>query len=224
MFEYRLLWTWIVGMLAGVVIVWRVWAALADRFPWLAARVLVPATMVLIVVVGVAGVVDAMQNTSPGVYSEATLRVTRGLRAKLGGHPGQVVLTARSRISDGYLEGLLVALEREGVDARIPGDPAGRFGHGRVQDDTPVQAKLVVLADGDLNAFTIPSNLRLVAYSGPVSLARRAAIGAAHDAKAQRLLEQLRAGTITSRAYYDGIVALRAPGPDLAVFQEVESG
>ena len=224
MFEYRLLWTWIVGMLAGVVIVWSVWAALADRFPWLAARVLVPATMVLIVVVGVAGVVDAAQNTSPGVYSEATLRVTRELRAKLGGHPGQVVLTSQSPISDGYLEGVLVALEREGVDARIPGDPAGRFGHARVEDDTPVQAKLVVLADGDLNAFTTPSNLRLVAYSGPVSLARRAAIGAAQDAKAQRLLQRLRAGTITSKAYYDGIAALRAPGPDLAVFEEVESG
>ncbi|HEY3724477.1 MAG TPA: hypothetical protein VGN59_14085 [Acidimicrobiia bacterium] len=224
MFEYRLLWTWIVGMLAGVVIVWSVWAALAERFPWLVARVLVPATMALIAVVAVAGLVDAAENTTPAVYSAATLRVTRELRDKLAGRPGQVVLASRSQISDGYLAGLLVALEREGVDARIASDPVGRFGHGRVQDDRSVQAKLVVLADGDLNAFTPPSNLELVAYSGPVSLARRAAIGAAQDAKAQRLLRQLRAGTITSRAYYDGIAGLRAPGPDLAVFEEVDPG
>ena len=53
---------------------------------------------------------------------------------------------------------------------------------------------------------------------------RGAAIGAAQDAKAQRLLQQLRAGTVTSKAYYDRIVDLRAPGPDLAVFREVDRG
>ncbi len=223
MYEYRLLWTWPLGMLVGVVITFVAWIAVARRRRDLERLVLVPVALVALVVLSGANIVGATRSSAPSLYSPPTEQVTNELVARLPTGHREVVLSARSSLSDWYLQGLVLGLERAGIDARVPADPWQRFGHHRVATTDRRQTQLVVLADSDLDGFSPQANLELVAYSGPVPLAKQASIGARVAAEASKATASYRSGALSSDAYLRIIKSLKRPGPAVAVFRVRES-
>ncbi len=85
---------------------------------------------------------------------------------------------------------------------------------------TRVEARLVVLADTDLDAFVRDPNLELIAYGGTVPFDERVEIGRRAAAEQQRLLAAYNSGTMTAdafaREFQDSIVR----GTAVAVFRE----
>src|SRR5207245_11313011 len=123
----------------------------------------------------------------------------------------------------GYLEGLVLALERTGIDARVASDPTERFGEHRVATGGPVEARLVVLADTDLDVLVRHPGLELVAYAGPVPFDKRVDVGARALAERQRLVAALNSGAMRADAFVRAFEASQVRGSAVAVFRELPS-
>ena len=220
MFEYRLLWTWLLGMLAGVVIVWTVWNEIGRRWPHAPAKVMMPIAMVLLVGVSTAQVVDVVQAGSFDQYSPVTGRVTRQLAANLDPDGGQVVLRSVTTSGEFQRQGILLGLEKDGFDARSTPESEAFFGPDRLVDGKPVQARLVVLTDGDFISYVPPPGAKLIAYSGPEPLQERAALVRASIAEQKRLFEEQAAGTISNAEFDRAFKASKLEGQAVAVYRE----
>lgn len=220
MYEYRLLWTWCVGMLGGVVIAWTGWKLVVTRWPRSEKAVLIPVALVSMIILGGVELTDVADHSSATLYSSAARRVTDELSTRLDRSRGQVVLRSASPDGEWYLQGLVLGLERNGIDARVEGDVSQRFGHHRVVTDGSVAARLLVLADNDLAEFTPDPDSKLVAYDGPVPLDRYAAVSRRVAAKDQRLLAALDAGDLTPDDYLDALKRVDRPGPTVAIYRE----
>lgn len=220
MFEYRLLWTWVLGMMVAVVIAWTIWNAVVRRWSEAEWLVLVPIAVIALAVLGAMAVVDVDQHDTPTVYSDAAQSTVRTLARTLHPGGGEVVLRSQSNLSDWYLQGLLVGLERTGIDARVQTDPAARFGAHRTANGSPVKARLLVVVGEDLNTFTPPPGDRLVAYSGPVPLRRYSAAGRRSAAKAQQLYADLNDGKLSEAEFLRAFRAVKHLAPAVAVYRE----
>jgi hypothetical protein len=219
MYEYRLLWIWVLGMLAAVVIVWGAWIAAAERWRACERRVLIPLSMVALVTLAAVQIVGISTSSSRGLHSSVTERLTKQLSSGLLARSGHVVLRAESPSGEGYLQGLVLGLERSGVDARVRSDPAHRFGAHRVADPGVPETALLVLADEDLGSMP-RLGLEVIAYRGTVPLERYPAVASRVEADDQRLLERLLAGTLTPDEYLQELSAVKRPGPSVAVLRE----
>jgi hypothetical protein len=218
MYEYRLLWIWPLSMLASVAIAWAAWNVVATRWPGSDRRILIPLVIAGLVVVAGFGVYDTVRSGRSPLYSTVTEDVANTVAATNPGRDGEVVLRAQSPDGEGYLQGLVDALERHGVEARVPSDPGEMFGAHRIAGHRR-HVDLLVLTGTDLVA--VPESERaLVAYSGPVSLARQLELGARQARRLQRLRERLDAGEITAAEYARAVIANPLPGPTLAVFRD----
>ncbi len=218
MYEYRLLWTWILAALAVAVVVWVLWSVVAARRT--EADVVI-ATVVLVALAGVA-VAQTVQVASAGRAdwsSPAVASVGRQLAHRFDPHAGQIVLLADSADSDWYLQGVLVDLERRGFTARIPDDVAGVFGGHRVADRGRIQARLRVVAAHEVGTLSgRPPGL--VAYAGPRPLAAQERFLRRLDARGARLLADYRAGRIDSDELTRRFLALRAGPGAVAIVEE----
>ncbi len=219
MYEYRLLWIWMLGMLGAVVIVWTTWNATAKRWPQSERQVLVPLAMVALVGLSVIQIVDVATSGSPDFYSATAGDVTHQLTAALEPRRGDVLLRSQSPNGELYLQGLVLGLERAGIAARVPSDPSQRFGAHRVANSTErIGDRLLVLADDDL--VSAPPGLEVVAYSGPLPLDRYLIAARRAQAEERHLLRQLRTGTLTPAKYVARLAAVKLPGPTLTVLRE----
>ncbi len=221
MYEYRLLWTWVVGALAGVIVVWVAWNLVAARWPSASTTVLVPITVVALLGLCIVQLVDVAQMAPPSWESPDTDIVARKLASRLDRGAGEVVLTSRTAAGEWYLQGVLLALERRGFAARVPADPGHLYGDHRVAGDAPGATHLVVLAENDLQDYARQSGLELVAYSGAVSLDQRIELGRESEAKHLQLLRDLSAGLITPADFGRAYHAANVTSPAVAVFREV---
>ncbi len=212
MYEYRLLWTWVLGALAGVVVAWTAWNLVVTRWPKAEARVLVPLALLTLSVLCAAESVAAVRAGTPDWDSAVTATVTGQLAARLDARRGELVLRSESAAGEGYMEGLLLALERRGFDARVAADPVERFGEHRVASGGPVEARLVVVADTDLDGFVRDPKLELVAYDGRMPFDERVDAGRRASAEQHRLLAAYNAGDIPADAFARRARSLADPG------------
>ena len=169
-FDYRLRWTWVIGMLAGVAVGWAAWSLSAGA----ARRVL--AAVAVTALVGARGVstVVALRGEVPRQADGDALRaVLPGVLDVVGEGPGQVV------VHDGgyagaswYTRSLVLQLERRGIDARMP--PAERFvvGDHRVLEPDAVTHALLVAVDGEIATRDREPGLRRIASWTSVSHAQ----------------------------------------------------
>lgn len=166
--DYRLRWTWMIPVVAFVLVTWVGWQLLVQARPR-AVRVLVPTAGVLIGVVSVVNLVTAATVPAPWkADSHVMSRITPQVVGHLASKRGQVVLTDRFSNAAWYTRGLVLQLERAGYDARVPADRQALFGAHRVVDDRqPVQARLLVGQNQDLPALLSDPNLELVARWRP---------------------------------------------------------
>ncbi len=114
-------------------------------------------------------------------------------------------------------QGVQLALEERGIPARTD-EPTGIVGNGsehRVHRRGPVRAILTVATSSGIDPLFARTDQHLVAYSGSVTAARRAAIAS----KRQELFAQ-KAGTLRQREAFVELAGLskHLTGPEVAIF------
>jgi hypothetical protein len=175
-FDYRLRWTWAVGMAGSVAVVWCVLLGLERWRPSLTRRVLP--------IVGLAGLVacttvNVVTATRAGVPQQDDVKVLAALMPSVlddlehdaASKHGQVI------VDDGpfqqaawYSRSLVLQLERHGYDARMP-PPRGIFlADHREEDGRPVAVRLVVASDREIETRDADATLhRLAKWSSLTS-------------------------------------------------------
>lgn len=167
-FAYRTGWTWVLGMVGGVLVAWAGWRVLAARRPDLQRTVLVPAALVLLAAVSLGTAVVHVRDGLPvPEVSRKLAAIVPQVEQALPDRPGQVVVASNSFEGAGYASGLLLALERAGVDARLPED-VDAAGAPRSADTGPVRARLVVSTDLVIAESSAKPKLRRIAYAGAI--------------------------------------------------------
>jgi hypothetical protein len=197
MYAYRLQWTWIIGMLALVLVAWTGWKELERRG---AARYLTPIAVVAIAALMVVNIVSVLRADDPQApLSNVLAQVTDGTKRALPPGSGNVVVDPGDPF---FTSGLLLALERAGVPARAPGpDSAHLYGDGsrRIQGAGPVRAHVFVALDGDVDKLLHSPAVKLLSYWGTVPIARREEIAGDIQRRQQAIDEDFLAGRISAQ-------------------------
>lgn len=170
-YAYRTGWTWVLGMVGGVIIAWALWRALAALRPSLQRTVLAPVALVALAAVSLVTAVAHVDGGLPNpVVSRKMAAIIPQVEAGLPDRPGQIIVTSNSFEGAGYAGGLLLALERAGYDARVPaGDKTA--GPARAADGGAVRATLVVSSDLVIADSSADRSLRRIAYAGKIPFA-----------------------------------------------------
>ncbi len=167
-YAYRMGWTWVLAMVAGVIVAWAAWTLVAGWRPALERRVLVPASVVALAVLAVATSVGHVRAGDPDPVATGRIReLMPQVTAAIPDGDGQVVVDGPTFGASFYAAGLQLALEKAGYDARMLGNTTGP---ARVADDGPQRARLLVTTDIDIATAQDDPTLRLVGYSGDYPL------------------------------------------------------
>jgi len=173
-FDYRLRWTWVTGMIGLIAIVWCATLAF-DRWQPVASRRVVPAialtglAVCTIVNVTTAATAGTPQNADGKVLDALLPRVLERLEADPDSKNGQVVVDDGFQASSWYSRGLVLQLERRGYDARMPSPRGLVLGDHRQQDGGDVSAYFVTASDNEIAIRDADPALRPVAKWTSVS-------------------------------------------------------
>ncbi|MBA2464549.1 MAG: hypothetical protein H0V42_06195 [Nocardioidaceae bacterium] len=170
-FDYRLLWTWVVPMTAFVAVLWAAWTLATRRWPGrrdLLLRAGVAALGVVVLVDVVAGVQGRLEPGDSEIMASLTPQVVDGLERSLsvddvGDIEGQVLVQAPYSVGHWQASGLQAELERRGVDVRVDAQRAVFLGRRREIDAPPV-ADLVVAPDAAFFERLEEPGLELLAW------------------------------------------------------------
>ncbi len=128
LFEYRLGWTQVLGMLSGVIMAWAGWLALTGWRPRLEQRLLVPGALVSLAVLAVVGSVAQVRAGEPQPVESRQIRTVMPTIVD-GLPPGDgVVLVDAAPFSFGgaaHATAIVLQLDRSGVDAKVGGGNTG---------------------------------------------------------------------------------------------------
>ncbi|MGZ4688690.1 MAG: hypothetical protein ACXVKA_01590 [Acidimicrobiia bacterium] len=147
---YRLRWTWVLAMLAGVVVLWAAWTWLAASARPSGARWLVALTAVAIGALAVGNTVAAARTGVPEQHDTAVMAAL--LPPAIDGLPsgrGDVIVRYTSNETRYYAPGIVLGLERAGIAARVEADPAKRYGAHRIHRDGPIRATLTLISGAE---------------------------------------------------------------------------
>ena len=224
-YAYRLKWTWVLGMLGAVAIVWTAWLLAAPRYRQLHHHRSLAAALAIggLMALGVLNISAAVHAGTPWKTESAVLAklVPKTVTALPPGDGDVIVRTSDAGAI--MYQGVQLALERRGIAARTD-DPTGIVGNGsshRVHRRGPVRAILTVATKDGINRTLAHADERLIAYSGPVSPRQRVSIGK----KWSELMAQ-RPGTPGQRRAFIELVGLskHLNGPEVAIFMVRRSG
>ena len=188
-YTYLVRWTWAAAMAAAVAVAWFAWREVARRSARVEARWLRPAALAALVILTSVNVVAAARAGTPQEPQSTALRsLTSDVVEALPDGDGTVVVRAASFTELLYTAGLLLGLERSGVDARTDQFEARVVGEHRVRGDGPVRATLRVAGREAAEGLAEDPGQRLVASWSRFSedeLARRRdearSLDAAHE-------------------------------------------
>jgi hypothetical protein len=215
-YAYRLRWTWILGAVALIMVLWAAWTLISRRTltPDVSQRVLVAVALsALIVLSGV----NAVSATRPGApnwdISPAMKELGPAVEAELPSGRGDVLVLS-TPAGAGYQPGLVRYFERRGIAIRVDRSVEDAYGTHRVhRPDAPLRAAFTIAANEDFDELVTSPHFRLVAYWGTrtpekrtVILMRRAELQAAYEA-----------GALSLHALADRQAALPL-GPTVGVF------
>ena len=190
--DYRLRWTWVLGMTVGIVMAWAAWTLVAGRWSRAEGRALVPIAVSLLVVLAGVNAVAAARAGTPASgpnknWSSTMAALISPVAHALPVGDGEVLVHYTSIESLLHAPGVVLGLERRGIDARVEPEPATRFGEHRVHHRGPVRAVVTLVSGTDV--LSPQPGARLVAYWGERTRAdlartneRLSALDAAHAA------------------------------------------
>jgi hypothetical protein len=177
-YDYRLRWTWMAPMLAFVLVVWAAWWFLVRWRPSTESRLLVPASLVaLLVLAGVnstdaatAGIPYPDDNEIMTAIAPPVVAAFDEDEGGMGGE-GQVVVDrwANHIGTHTYGRGLLLQLERHGVDARVPATRIRFFPETRNQTEGRVRARLSIAVNEQIDEARADPNYRMLSIWSPLS-------------------------------------------------------
>jgi hypothetical protein len=122
---------------------------------------------------------------------------------------GELVLTSETYVGNWYVQGILLAFEHDGFDARVDRDIADTFGPARVRDPhAAVQANLLVLAGSEIMGYRGRSGYHVIGFGGRRSLAATLAAGRRYEARRQHLTELEQQGRISKETFARRLVSL----------------
>lgn len=165
-FDYRLRWTWVVAMVTTVMAAWAGWRWLVGRRPG-AQRWLTGAAVAGIVVVsGVNTVTAAGQGTPYEPDSDVIAALMPDVKAAVDealGPDGEGQVFVGDLFANGswYARSIVLELEKDGYDARVPDLYKDLFGRHRVVDGQG-DVRLFVAMDQGVYTFEQAPNLEKV--------------------------------------------------------------
>ena len=218
MYAYRFGWARMLGMVAGVIVAWAAWRVVAEWRPALERRVLTPIAVTAIAVLAIVGSVAHVRAGVPQESESATIRELVGpVLAALPPGDGEVVVEGIDFFGVSYASGLVLQLERRGIDAGQPPTAPRRAEELHVYSGGPVRARLTVAFHADVVDLTARPGLRLVVLSGGLTLDDLRA-----SVEASEQLEAVVAGErVVDDGQFDALVqAATLPRPAVGVFIE----
>jgi hypothetical protein len=219
-YAYRLYWAWVLGGIGAVAAVWVAWTALTRWRPSVERRVLVPSAVAALGVLAVASSVGAVDAGDPQDETSDTMAaILPDVLDALPPGDGDVVVEGPGFWESVYRTGLVAALERRGIEARVVHDAAlGR--HREHRDGDPVRVTLRVLTDANVHPVLNDPAWELVAYEGTVPLDELAEV---FD-RAAEIQAQLARGDITADEAMTRTAAIGPTGTGVAVFRATGAG
>jgi hypothetical protein len=150
--DYRLRSTWMPAMVAFAATAWAGWAVIAGRSPRAERRWLVPGALVALAGLGALNTATVALDVPHENGSAAVRSLTSQLGLALADDDlargdGAIVVTRPPGEKDWITAALVLQLERQGIDARVPSADASAVGRHRVLADGSVKAQLVVVTD-----------------------------------------------------------------------------
>ena len=170
-YEYRVGWVRVLGMVAGVIAAWAGWSALVSWRSAFERRVLVPVSLAALAVLAVVGSVAHVNVGRPQPGESATLEaIVPGVVDGLPGGDGPVMVDGAMSFDATVLaSGLLLQLERHGVDARLH-EGNRSAGEHRMDEGPPRRAWLVVATGGAIPVVEAEPGSSLLAFEGDRSI------------------------------------------------------
>lgn len=162
--DYRLRWTWIVGMVGGVVIAWAGW--LLARRHAVAARVVASAAIAALVVTSTVNTVVAASGETPREGdSEVLAAILPAVLGELDGRSGQVLVhNGGWDWASWYSRSLVLQLVRRGIDARMLPSERYLIGDHRAFDPSePVALRVAIVIDEQVAKWDARPGLRRIA-------------------------------------------------------------
>ena len=190
--DYRLRWTWMVAVLVAAATVWAGLRAATHRSETL-GRVLLGVLGVVLVAVSAVNMVTGATAGTPGEGdSDAMAALMPAVLEEVEGVDGTVLVTDGFSTGTWYGRGIVLQLERAGIDARVPRNQRQLFGDRRV-DDGGAEVTLMVATNEFVEVVAADPGMRLVVEWTDLTPEERA------DAEAEweQIDEDLAAGRIT---------------------------
>jgi hypothetical protein len=167
-YDYRLRWTWVIGMVAAVVVAWAATIASARWRRAVTAGVTV--ALATVCVVDVIAAADA--RPARAADSRVLVALLPDVLREVAGVRGPVVIDDGPELASDYSRGLLLQLERHGVDARMRRRDRAIVGDHRVIEARLAARRLVVAQDDEIAARDGEAGLRRIATWSSVTPAQ----------------------------------------------------
>ena len=165
---------------------------------------LVPLGLGAIAVLSVVTTADAVGTGAPQAHDARVLRaLVPPVREAVEDGDGEVVVRAVSPIGDHLEPGVVLALVRAGVPARVDRDPIRRYGGHRVAGRRPPRAVLLIAGDDAIYELSRRRDLRLVGYWGEVPLDEAKRWDRRLASRASALADTRQRGTIDGDEFTD---------------------
>jgi hypothetical protein len=201
LYHYRLGWTRLVAVTAVIAVGWALWTVAAERWPARAPRVLLASSLVAIVALSAAGVPRFARSGPPlESYSDDVALLAPDLMAALPEGEGPVVLRCDGDQGCIYLAGLVLWMERRGIEAEVD-NTIGVIASGaphRVHDGGAARATLHVAIDRRFQLQAAQEGNEVLAFEGAPPSPEAAVLAAEIEA----LDAQRAAGEIDERDYF----------------------
>ena len=169
-FYYRLFWAWIPPVVAFVLVGWAGWMLVERRWPRRGTGVL---TVGAVAVLAVLAVVNSVTQVTTETRAEADGHVVAallpGLLDDLDGRDGTVVITDAFGSGSWYSRGLVLELERRGIDVKVPATDMAPLSAHRVYRGGQLAGAYVVIRDQWIDQYAADPNMTLVAEWSSVS-------------------------------------------------------
>ncbi|MDQ3461478.1 MAG: hypothetical protein M3471_00355, partial [Actinomycetota bacterium] len=147
-FQYRLLWTHIPALVAFVVVALAAWRLLSSRAPAARRGVTAVVAVALLVLTGVNVVTAATAGVPNPAETAAMSSVSSQVLDHVGDTEGTVLVSDPYSGAAWYARGIVLQLEKEGIDAAVPPERTWEAAEHRVHRGGPVAVRLVVVMNG----------------------------------------------------------------------------
>ena len=213
---YLTVWTWVVGVMAWLLVGATAARWVSDERPGLAR----PICRSLVVAGGAVLIANSVSAASAGTPTGPESRLVEalgeGVAAALPDRPGVVHLEAAGSFASGqYSPGVALELERRGWRVEVDAGNQAGFGRHRYRC-TAGATSLLVAADDEVRIATRGDDLELLARVGTLPARERERRARLHD----EALAAGRAGALSEEELYARVAALPSLGLQVAVFED----